>query len=417
MSSFSSKCMPNKLEGIKEDSEAIWLPATCPPPETPTESMEFLARSWSLSSMELSKALTHTNGAMNHDEKPQLSFLGDSQALKARPLISTEPAQTHPLSTSDSPPVSPRGSDDTKELFLLHQELNPDNIHNQQLLKNGLHRNTTRGKTVGRWIKDQRERKKQELRTHNAQLHAAVSVAGVAAAVAALAASSVTSPENSVTKNKKSSKASTAIASAAAVVASHCIEIAEDMGADHEQILSVVSSAINVRTNGDIMTLTAGAATALRGAATLRARLQRSYAGATIALAEEHDYNNKESNVLAAMDFVSRGGELLKRTRKGDLHWKLVSININSSWQVVAKMKSKHIAGTFTKKKKCVISGVYSDIPAWTGREREECNEQRAYFAIQTADRMVEFECRNKGEKQLWVDGIQHMLHFRANMA
>lgn len=61
------------------------------------------------------------------------------------------------------------------------------------------------------------------------------------------------------------------------------------------------------------------------------------------------------------MDFVSRGGELLKRTRKGndtsvsafrshkryfnlfccnvlvdtgDLHWKLVSININSSWQV-----------------------------------------------------------------------------------
>ena len=117
---------------------------------------------------------------------------------------------------------------------------------------------------MGRWIKDQRERKKQELRTHNAQLHAAVSVAGVAAAVAALAASSVTSPENSVTKNKKSSKASTAIASAAAVVASHCIEIAEDMGADHEQILSVVSSAINVRTNGDIMTLTAGAATGIK---------------------------------------------------------------------------------------------------------------------------------------------------------
>ena len=117
---------------------------------------------------------------------------------------------------------------------------------------------------MGRWIKDQRERKKQELRTHNAQLHAAVSVAGVAAAVAALAASSVTSPENSVTKNKKSSKASTAIASAAAVVASHCIEIAEEMGADHEQILSVVSSAINVRTNGDIMTLTAGAATGIK---------------------------------------------------------------------------------------------------------------------------------------------------------
>ncbi|KAL3500565.1 hypothetical protein ACH5RR_039658 [Cinchona calisaya] len=416
VNSFGSKCKSNKLEGIKEDSEANWLPTTCPPPETPTESMEFLARSWSLSAMELSKALTHTNAASNHVENSPLSFLCDSQDQKACPVISNESANTQSLPISDSPPVSPRGSDDKKELSLLNQALNPDIIYNQQLLKNGLCRNTMRGKTMGRWIKDQKERKKQELRTHNAQLHAAVCVAGVAAAVAALAASSVTSPENSSTKNKRSSKTSAAIASAAALVASHCIEIAEDLGADHDQILSVVNSAINVRTNGDIMTLTAGAATALRGAATLRTRLQKGYGGSTISLVEEHDEKNKESNLLAAMDFVSKGGELLKRTRKGDLHWKLVSININSNWQVVAKMKSKHMAGTFTKKKKCVISAVYSDIPAWTGREREECNEQKAYFGIQTADRVIEFESRNKGEKQMWIDGIQHMLHFRVNM-
>lgn len=39
---------------------------------------------------------------------------------------------------------------------------------------------------------------------------------------------------------------------------------------------------------------------------------------------------------------------------EGDLHWKQVSFNINSNWEVVAKMKSKHIGGTFTKKKKCM---------------------------------------------------------------
>lgn len=137
-----------------------------------------------------------------------------------------------------------------------------------------LYRNIVRGKTMGRGIKDQKERKKHELRTHNAQLHAAIQVAGVAVAVAALAASSVTSPEKSTAQHKKSTNASAAIASAAALVASHCIEIAEDMGADHELISSIVNSAINVRTNGDIMTLTAAAATGIKASTKFFNRLE-----------------------------------------------------------------------------------------------------------------------------------------------
>ncbi|XP_052208842.1 VAN3-binding protein [Diospyros lotus] len=406
-----SKLTRNRLEKIEEDKPASWLPATCPPPETPTESMEFLARSWSLSAMELSKALSHT---CNLPEKPPLCSLD----AEPRPASFTAPeeSQLQTLSSADSPPISPRGSDESKELFLLHQALNTDFLSNQQLLRNGLYRSIMRGRTVGRWLKDQKERKKQELRTHNAQLHAAVSVAGVAATVAALAASSATCPENSTTQHRAPSKASAAMASAAALVASHCIEIAEEMGADRDHILSVVDSAIKARTNGDIMALTAGAATALRGAAILRARLQKGCGGAPIALADEQVEEGKESSALTAMNFVSKGGELLKRTRKGALHWKQVSFNINSSWRVVVKLKSKHMAGTFTKKKKCIVFGVYCDIAAWTGREREDTLEQRAYFGIQTGDRKIEFECRNKGEKQMWIDGIQHMLNCQASM-
>ncbi|KAK4558923.1 hypothetical protein RGQ29_008255 [Quercus rubra] len=389
MSSCVAKCLSHRLENIDENAPPKWLPVSSAQPETPTESMEFLARSWSLSAMELSKALTSTDIASNILEKTPLSSIGIEahDATHASSMTSKEY-----LPSGDSPPISPRDSDEMK-----------------------LYRSILRGKTMGRWLKDQKERKKQEIRTHNAQLHAAVSVAGVAAAVAALAASNA-SPDMSDAHPKMPSKISTTIASAAALVASHCIEIAEEMGADHNHISTTVNSAINARTNGDIMTLTAGAATALRAAATLRARLQKGYGAATFAQADEMGEEGKEPNILTALNFVSKGGELLKRTRKGALHWKRVSFNINSNWQVVAKMKSKHMAGTFTKTKKCIVSGVYNDTPAWPGREREDASEHMAYFGIKTVDRVIEFECRSKGDKHMWTEGIQHMLNCRANI-
>ncbi|KAK2391877.1 VAN3-binding protein [Trifolium repens] len=309
--------------------------------------MEFLARSWSLSATELSKALhsTNTRGA----RAIEMQLLCSSDQFYTKGFTAPEDS----LSNECCPQILPKESGETKDLFLLHQALSPEFLSNQNLLRNGESciQSLIRGRTTGRWLKDQKERKKQEIRTHNAQVHAAVSVVGVAAAVAAVAASIVSS-EKPDAYQKNPTMASAAIASAAALVASHCIEIAEDMGAEQDQIITAVDSAINAKTNGDIMTLTAGAATALRGAATLKARLQKG------------------------------GGVLLKRTRKGVLHWKQVSFDVNSNLQVVAKMKSKHIGGTFTKKKKYIVTGVCSDIPAWPGREKEDIGKQRAYFVI-----------------------------------
>jgi hypothetical protein len=103
-------------------------------------------------------------------------------------------------------------------------------------------------KTVGRWLKDRRERRKEEARAHNAQVHAAVSVAAVAAAIAAVAAG-------------KGARTDMAVASAATLVAAQCVEAAEALGAEREQLAAAVASAVSVRTPSDVATVTAAAAT------------------------------------------------------------------------------------------------------------------------------------------------------------
>ncbi|GMP77155.1 hypothetical protein CsSME_00033526 [Camellia sinensis var. sinensis] len=292
------------------------------------------------------------------------------------------------------------------------------------------------GKTVGRWLKDRREKKKEETRAHNAQLHAAVSVAGVAAAVAAIAAATAASSGSG--KDEHMTKTDMAVASAATLVAAQCVEAAEVMGAEREHLTSVVSSAVNVRSAGDIMTLTAAAATALRGAATLKARALKEVWNIAAVIPVEKGMavsggvgngSNGSSNGsfsgelvpeenflgICSRELLARGCELLKRTRKGDLHWKIVSVYINRMGQVMLKMKSRHVAGTITKKKKNVVVEVCKDVPAWPGRHLLEGGEHRRYFGLKTITRgVVEFECRNQREYDVWTQGVSRLLSIAA---
>uniref|UniRef100_A0A452YW38 PH domain-containing protein n=1 Tax=Aegilops tauschii subsp. strangulata TaxID=200361 RepID=A0A452YW38_AEGTS len=362
-----------RFDVVEEEDEAA--AAAIPPPQTPLEPMEYLSRSWSVSASEISKILV--GGKKSCFNRLPLQEMGIPEASAVLATTAIVPSYRHHVSEQSTAHS--------------HTDARRSSIsgigHHQSIGKWFQHKDASRS----------RQSSKEKLRADRAHVHAMVSVVRVAAAVAAVAAASTSS-------DTQASKMAAAMAPATELLASHCVEVARLAGASHEQVASAVQSAVGVRSAGDLTTLTAAAATALRGAATMKQRVQREAARSNASVLPY------EKGHSWSPDVWCKEGELLKRTRKGDLHRTKVSVYINRRSQVMLKLKSKHIGGALSKNNKSVVYGVYSKLPTWVIEPGKAFMDEKCCFGLSTAQGIVEFECQDGTSKQNWVDDVQNLL-------
>ncbi|KAK3142175.1 hypothetical protein QOZ80_4BG0343270 [Eleusine coracana subsp. coracana] len=267
------------------------------------------------------------------------------------------------------------------------------------------------GISLKKWVKERKQKRKEEARLYRAEVHAAVSVAGVAAALAAIAAENAAAPAGAGSAGIRE----TAVASAAALVAEQCARVAEAAGASRDQVSAAVGAARASTDAGNVFTLTAAAATSLRGAATLRGRRstggggghgqneRADRAGLTRSSQDDLDFDFNYARSRAAL---AKGDDMFVAMPDGK--WKLhtVSAASNKRGEIVLRIKKTNLVMAFSHAKESVVKDVQPCAP-----EKPSHEDGATYLVeVTTSKGKVELRADDYAIYKRWVATLSHML-------
>ncbi|KAG2692201.1 hypothetical protein I3760_08G041300 [Carya illinoinensis] len=368
------------------------------PSDAHPESMDFLSLAWcNFAVQALQPELEDRSVIILDNSIKQIESYARAPIMKIDKSVKMDDA--------DFKSLPPWNSNDVKSWIWMQQAMHPELNYNGYFQKKWHFMQLPwkivpfKNVSIRKWLKEIKARRKEEGRLQRAEVLAAISVAGVAAALAAIA------EENSKKEGPSTGKEA-AVASAAALVAAQCAKVAEAMGAKREQLSSVIASAVSGTNASDILTLTASAATSLKGAATLEARseckkrLNGSAPVLPIAEKNDLDFNYEKYRALLA-----KGAELSVETPEGKYSVKTVSVILNSQAKVILKTRRHNL---WKSKKESIVLDLHAEL--YEDSETEESST--CYLIVLTTSRgtfkldMAEDYQRYK----TWATAINHML-------
>ncbi|XP_040374659.1 VAN3-binding protein isoform X2 [Rosa chinensis] len=370
------------------------------PTEAHPDTMDFLSLAWCNFAVQALQPEQQDHQSLVSLSDPIIKF--ESQNMTQI----TKLDKNAKMDGADAKPIPPWKSNDVKSWIWMQQAMHPELNYNSYFRKKWLSWKIVpfKNMSIKKWLKEIKERRKEEHRLQRAEVHAAISMAGVAAALAAIAA-------ESSGKNESTAKEG-AVASAAALVAAQCAKVAEAMGAKKEQISSVIGSAMSSTSASDILTLTAAAATSLKGAATLKARSgckNMLHGGAPVLPIEEShevDFDFEKCRSMLGM-----GAHLSIETPDGKYTVRSVSVILSSEAKVVLKIRKLSL---LKSKQESIILDMHAEL-----YKDSEAETGTGYLIVLTTSKGT-FKLDMEDDYQrytTWATTINHMLMLSTSLS